>query len=159
MTLHPSPKEGRLTAYRPLADINVTPLVDVMLVLLIIFMVTAPMLMAGLELNLPKAGAAQPVSTKAPIIVTVTKDGAYRVGDDPLGSDRLAEAVRARMGGDANRAVYVQGDRETIYGNVVAAIDLLMAAGIGKVIMIVERKSPSAASDALHAHPPGHLNP
>ena len=76
--------------YEPLADINVTPLVDVMLVLLIIFMVTAPMLAAGIKVNLPSAKTAQPLENKEPVVVVVAKDGALSVGKDPVSSDELA---------------------------------------------------------------------
>src|SRR5271165_5696314 len=76
--------------YQPLAEINVTPLVDVMLVLLIIFMVTAPMLAAGIKVNLPSAKTAQPLETKGPVVVAVTKDGELSVGKDAVTRDRLA---------------------------------------------------------------------
>ena len=84
--------------YQPLADINVTPLVDVMLVLLIIFMVTAPMLAAGIKVNLPSAKTAQPLENKEPVIVSVAKDGALSVGKDPVSSDQLAATVKAKLG-------------------------------------------------------------
>ena len=84
--------------YQPLAEINVTPLVDVMLVLLIIFMVTAPMLAAGIKVNLPSAKTAQPLEAKEPVIVVVAKDGAVSVGKDPVSRDELAAKVKARLG-------------------------------------------------------------
>ena len=70
--------------YQPLAEINVTPVVDVMLVLLIIFMVTAPMLATGIKVNLPSAKTAQPLENKQPVVVVVAKDGAVSVGKDPV---------------------------------------------------------------------------
>ena len=82
--------------YQPLAEINVTPLVDVMLVLLIIFMVTAPMLAAGIKVNLPGAKTAQPLESKDPVIVAVTKDGAVSVGKDP--SRATLSSRRSRRG-------------------------------------------------------------
>ena len=75
--------------YQPLAEINVTPLVDVMLVLLIIFMVTAPMLAAGIKVNLPSAKTAQPLDARDPVIVAVTKDGAVSVGRDSVSRENL----------------------------------------------------------------------
>ena len=74
--------------YQPLAEINVTPLVDVMLVLLIIFMVTAPMLASGIKVNLPKAQTAQPLEAKDPVVVVVAKDGAVSVGKDSVSRER-----------------------------------------------------------------------
>ena len=73
-----SPRKIGEGLYQPLADINVTPLVDVMLVLLIIFMVTAPMLATGIKVNLPSAKTAQPLENKEPVVVAVAKDGACR---------------------------------------------------------------------------------
>lgn len=137
-----------LGRFRPLADINVTPLVDVMLVLLIIFMVTAPMLAAGLNINLPKASSAQSLAPKDPVMITVTRDNKYLIGQEELAASALANAVRVRMKDDAQRAVYIQGDRETVYGNMIAVVDLLAAAGFSKIVMVVERKNSSAASGA-----------
>ena len=88
-----SPRKIGEGLYQPLADINVTPLVDVMLVLLIIFMVTAPMLAAGIKVNLPSAKTAQPLENKQPVIVVVAKDGAA------IGRKRSGLAGRARGDG------------------------------------------------------------
>src|SRR5665811_2303145 len=84
--------------YQPLADINVTPLVDVMLVLLIIFMVTAPLLASGIKVNLPSARTAQPLEAKNPVVVSVAKDGAVSVGKDAVARDDLAATVKMRLG-------------------------------------------------------------
>ncbi len=80
--------------YQPLAEINVTPLVDVMLVLLIIFMVTAPMLATGIKVNLPSAKSAQPLDAKDPVVVVVARDGAVSVGKDPVSSGELVTKVK-----------------------------------------------------------------
>ncbi|NVO14645.1 MAG: biopolymer transporter ExbD [Rhodoplanes sp.] len=140
----PSTEDAELGAHRPHADINVTPLVDVMLVLLIIFMVTAPMLVAGLPVDLPRAGAAQPVVRKPPVVVTVTKDGRTLVDSDEVASDQLAAVTRTRLGDATDRTVYIQGDRDTTYGRVIAVVDLLAEAGVPKVVMIVDRAPPKA---------------
>ncbi len=79
--------------YQPQADINVTPLVDVMLVLLIIFMVTAPLLAAGVKVDLPQANAARPLDPKEPVVVTVGKDGKLSLGTEEISPERLVEAV------------------------------------------------------------------
>ena len=84
--------------YQPLAEINVTPLVDVMLVLLIIFMVTAPMLAAGVKVNLPGARTARPLELKDPVVVTVAKDGAVSVGKDSISRDALVATVKGKLG-------------------------------------------------------------
>ena len=105
-----SPRKLGEGLYQPLADINVTPLVDVMLVLLIIFMVTAPMLATGIKVNLPSAKTAQPLENKEPVVVGVAKDGALSVGKDPVSRDELAATVKAKLG-DSNGVVQLRGDR------------------------------------------------
>ena len=97
--------------YQPLADINVTPLVDVMLVLLIIFMVTAPMLAAGIKVNLPSAKTAKPLENKEPVVVVIAKDGSVSIGRDQVSRDQLAAKVKAKLG-DANGLVQLRGDRD-----------------------------------------------
>jgi biopolymer transport protein ExbD len=122
--------------YEPLADINVTPLVDVMLVLLIVFMITAPMLAAGMRVDLPRATAAQPLGARDPVIVTVVKDGTIYLGADAISTDQLVSSVSAKMGADLNRAIYLRGDRDVAYGLVVAVMDRLAANGMVKISLI-----------------------
>jgi biopolymer transport protein TolR len=129
--------------FRPLADINVTPLVDVMLVLLIIFMVTAPLLAAGLKVDLPKAQAAPSMEPGKPVIVTVRKDGKILVGQDETTRPRLAETVRAQLGGDTSKSIYLQGDRDSAYTHVIGVIDALAQGGMTKVVLVVDRKASS----------------
>jgi biopolymer transport protein TolR len=133
--------------YEPLADINVTPLVDVMLVLLIVFMITAPMLAAGMRVDLPRATAAQPLGSKDPMIVTIAKDGTIYVGADEISPDQLVTSVRAKVGADLNRAIYVRGDRDVPYGRVVAVMDQLAANGMAKISLIAN----TSTSDPVHA--------
>ena len=121
--------------YQPLADINVTPLVDVMLVLLIIFMVTAPMLAAGIKVNLPSASTARPLDNREPVIVVIAKDGSLSVGKDPVSRDQLAAKVRAKLG-DSNGMVQLRGDRDASYGDVVSVMDDLAASGIARIAIM-----------------------
>ena len=121
--------------YQPVADINVTPLVDVMLVLLIIFMVTAPMLATGIKVNLPSAKTARPLETKQPVMVTVAKDGALSVGKDSVSRDELAAKVKAGLG-DSNGVVQLRGDRDASYGDVVSVMDELAANGISRIAIV-----------------------
>ena len=122
--------------YQPLAEINVTPLVDVMLVLLIIFMVTAPMLAAGIKVNLPGARAAQPLQAKEPVVVVVAKDGTITVGKDPVSREGLAAAVQSRLS-QSNGVVQLRGDRDAAYGDVVAAMDELAATGVSRIAIVL----------------------
>ena len=116
--------------YRPLAEINVTPLVDVMLVLLIIFMVTAPLLSAGVKINLPAAASARPLENKAPLEIGVDRDGGLWLGSQRVELDGLADAVKAKMGGDVERLVRIRGDKDAAFGQVVAALDRLSHGGV-----------------------------
>ena len=132
--------------YQPLAEINVTPLVDVMLVLLIIFMVTAPMLAAGIKVNLPSAKTAQPLETKDPVIVAVTKDGAVSVGKDSVPRENLVAAVKARLA-DSNGVVQLRGDKDAVYGDVVAVMDDLAASGLNRIAIVSSGRRAPAPSE------------
>jgi len=121
--------------YQPLAEINVTPLVDVMLVLLIIFMVTAPLLASGIKVNLPSARTAEPLEAKNPVVVVIAKDGAVSVGKDPVARGDLAATVKARLG-DSNGVVQLRGDKEAAYGDVVAVMDELAANGVTRIAIV-----------------------
>jgi biopolymer transport protein TolR len=134
--------------YQPLAEINVTPFVDVMLVLLIIFMVTAPMLATGIKVNLPSAKTAQPLETKQPVVVVVAKNGAVSVGKDPISRDQLGAEVQARLG-DSNGVVQLRGDRDATYGDVVSVMDELAANGVTRIAIVSGRRrtvSPTSAA-------------
>ncbi|MDB5534895.1 MAG: biopolymer transporter ExbD [Hyphomicrobiales bacterium] len=137
--------------FRPQADINVTPLVDVMLVLLIIFMITAPLLATGVKVNLPQAKVAQPLDQTEPITVTVGKDGKLSLGADEVEIDRLADLINTRNGGDLSRVVQLRGDKEAPYGAVVAVMDTLVANGMARIAIITDGKgavAPPAATPA-----------
>jgi biopolymer transport protein TolR len=143
-------KPGKISEglYQPLAEINVTPFVDVMLVLLIIFMVTAPMLATGIKVNLPSAKTAQPLETKQPVIVVVGKNGAVSVGKDPVSRDQLGTEVKAKLG-DSNGVVQLRGGRDASYGDVVSVIDELAANGIARIAIVSgppRTVSPSSAA-------------
>jgi|HubBroStandDraft_4_1064222.scaffolds.fasta_scaffold06855_4 biopolymer transport protein TolR len=143
--------------YQPVAEINVTPLVDVMLVLLIIFMVTAPMLATGVKVNLPSAKTAQPLETKQPVIVVVAKDGALSVGKDAVSRDELAAKVKAGLG-DSNGIVQLRGDRDAPYGDVVSVMDELAANGISRIAIVsgprrVVAPAPAAPNPPASAAP------
>ena len=142
----PSRLKNNDDLYQPLADINVTPLVDVMLVLLIIFMITAPLLAKGVKVNLPQAKAAQPLNQKDPIIVTIGKDGKISLGSDATTIEALVDGVRTLMGDDLTRVVHVRGDNDAVYGEVVKVMDRLASNGITHIaIMTNSRKQANAA--------------
>ncbi|WP_020176353.1 ExbD/TolR family protein [Methyloferula stellata] len=145
-----SPKSAR-GLYRPLAEINVTPLVDVMLVLLIIFMVTAPMLASGMKVNLPQAKQIQPLDQKAPVIVTVGKDKSLSLGPDIIEQDKLIDAIHEKLGSDTTQIIHLRGDKDAAYGDVVAIMDLLASNGLTHIAIVADphtKADTSAKSEA-----------
>jgi biopolymer transport protein ExbD/biopolymer transport protein TolR len=139
------PSSGR-GGFRPLADINVTPLVDVMLVLLVVFMITAPLLASGLKLDLPAAAVAKPLDPKKPIPLSVAKDGRIAVGTDPVTLDTLVDKVRAAAGRDPAATIQLRGDRETPFGDIVAVMDRLAGAGLTRIAIVTDRTTRTAAA-------------
>jgi biopolymer transport protein TolR len=127
--------------YQPLADINVTPLVDVMLVLLIIFMVTAPLLAKGMKVDLPQAKNAQPLNPKEPIVVAVSKDGKVALGADEVSPEALVDGIKAMMGSDTSRVVHVRGDKEANYGEVIAVMDRLATNGVTHIAILTDSRA------------------
>ncbi len=123
-----------------LSEINITPLVDVMLVLLIIFMITAPMLHQGIEVALPRS-AAQTLPTRAqdPLILTINRDGLVYVKDQPVHPTKLVEVLTPMLRGQQDQMVFLKGDRDVAYGRVVEVLDSLRQGGIVQVGMVTDR--------------------
>jgi biopolymer transport protein TolR len=122
-----------------LADINVTPLVDVMLVLLIIFMVTAPMLHQGISVALPKTAMTNLRSTlEDPIVLSISRDGLYYINETPVARGLLKDRLRAILRGRKEKAVLLKADRSLSYGTVIETLDLLNRMGIESLGMITD---------------------
>ena len=122
-----------------LADINVTPLVDVMLVLLIIFMVTAPMLHQGISVALPKTATTNLRSTlEDPVILSITRDGLYYINETPVARGLLRDRLRAILRGKRDKAVLLKADRGLSYGTVIETLDLLNRMGIENLGMVTD---------------------
>jgi biopolymer transport protein TolR len=122
--------------YENLAEINITPLVDVMLVLLVIFIVTSPMLVQGLQVELPKEAANPlPQKSREPIILTLTRDRLVLVGDQPVHPDLLAQRLGPLLAGGP-RPVYLKGDRELPYGFVIQVLAALNKMGVEEIGMV-----------------------
>lgn len=135
MTFHtPSPHEEN-AVYTPLAEMNVTPFIDVMLVLLIIFMVTAPMLAKGMNVDLPKAAIAQPLNPKVPLVVSLDGEKRLFLGQEEVTRETLVARIKAELGEPA-RVVHVRGDKSANYGDIVAVLDELAAGGIAKLSLV-----------------------
>lgn len=131
--------------YEPLAEINVTPLVDVMLVLLIVFMITAPMLAAGMKVELPQAQAVEPLDPKEPVVITVQKDGKLFFGRDAVERTAILLKLREAIGDDRTRAIHLRGDRDVAYGEMVSVMDRLAAGGFTRIALLANvQTSPTA---------------
>ena len=123
-----------------LADINVTPLVDVMLVLLIIFMITAPMLHQGIEVALPRADAeAMAMRVDDPLVLSINRDGLIYVQDDPIHPSQLVERLQPILAARGDDTVFLKGDRELPYGKVIEVLDVLHKGGVHRIGMVTER--------------------
>jgi biopolymer transport protein TolR len=133
----PSPGGGRRGGRRrPLAEINVTPFVDVMLVLLIIFMVTAPLLNPAIPVDLPHSKA-QPLSeNREPLSITVKKDGRIYLMDKPVAAEDLVVRLTAIAENGVDERIYVRGDSAVAYGRVIEVMGILNAAGFTKVGLV-----------------------
>jgi biopolymer transport protein TolR len=138
-----SPRRGG-GRYDPVADINITPFVDVVLVLLIVFMITAPMLAAGMLVDLPKAKSVRPLDPREPVIITIAKDGKLYVGRDEVSRAALTAAVRAKLGDEQSRQIYVRGDRDVIYGEIIAVMDQLALSGFVKMALVANASGATA---------------
>ena len=122
-----------------LADINVTPLVDVMLVLLIIFLVTAPMLHQGVSVALPKTATTNlPTSMEDPVLLSITKDGLYYINETPVARGLLRDRLERFLRGKKDRFVLLKADRGLSYGTVVETLDLLNRMGIEGLGMVTD---------------------
>ena len=121
-----------------MSDINVTPFVDVMLVLLIIFMVTAPMMIEGLNVDLPEATAKPLDSEKEHLVITIDKDLLVYINDYKIGVDSLGDKLDKMLQGRSDREVYLKADKTIPYGIVVQVMAEIKKAGVEQLDMITE---------------------
>jgi biopolymer transport protein TolR len=121
-----------------MADINVTPLVDVMLVLLVIFMVTAPMMQQGVQVNLPKADTKAITPTEEAVVVTVDKNGKVFVNKDEIPADALKDKLTGLFAGRSKKEVFLKADAGVPYGEVVRTMADIKSAGIERLGMVTE---------------------
>ncbi len=132
-------RAGRRARYRPLAEINVTPLVDVMLVLLIIFMVTAPLMTSGVPVDLPKANA-QPINNDSePLTVSMNAEGKVFLQDQEVGIDDLVSKLQAIAKNNPERRIFVRGDKDIAYGKIMQVMGIITQGGFTKVALLAEQ--------------------
>ena len=138
MGLHSSSRRGR-SSRAPMAEINVTPLVDVMLVLLIIFMVTAPLLVAGVPVDLPDSKAAALDQEAEPVQLSIDGQGEIFIGDEAITEPQLAlrlRAIRTESTEKGGPRVYLRADRGLDYGRVMRVMGELNRAGLNRVALV-----------------------
>jgi biopolymer transport protein TolR len=138
-----------------LSEINVTPLVDVMLVLLIIFMISAPLLTAGVPLELPKTEAAALQNQQEPITVSIRADGHIFVGETEVAFDNLAPRITAIAGDGYDKPLFVRADGKATYAIVAQTMAALSNAGFAKINLITETGGPSSGAVPRDALPEG----
>lgn len=138
--------------FRPISDINVTPLVDVMLVLLIVFMVAAPLMTVGVPLQLPKSEAAKAQEPKEPIVISIDKSGKAFLNKEELSDEAILGRLTGLATQDTDQVVLVRGDKEIQYGRLMEVMGQVSSAGFRKVSLIAE-KAPAGAVPIAPAAP------
>ena len=127
---------------RAMAEINVTPFVDVMLVLLIVFMVTAPLLTVGVPVDLPKTRAQTLGQEREPLAVTVKRDGSIYLQNTPIAQDELVAKLTAIAANGYDQRIFVRGDKSVDYGRVMEVMGLLSAAGFTHIGLVTDVAKP-----------------
>src|SRR5271167_2247136 len=130
--------------YQPMSAINVTPFVDVMLVLLVVFMVAAPLLTVGVPVDLPQTQAPPITEPKEPLVITINNEGHIFIQETDIPTEALVPRLEAITGSNPDALLYVRGDRAINYGRAVEVMSLISTAGFQKVSLIAE--SPKGAS-------------
>lgn len=133
----PSGRAGR-TRHSPMGEINVTPFVDVMLVLLIVFMVTAPLLTVGIPVDLPKTKAGQISANAAPLVVSIQADGQIYLQENVIEPETLIPRLSAVSEANPDVRIFVRGDRSVSYGEVVELMGRIQSAGFERVALVAQ---------------------
>jgi biopolymer transport protein TolR len=128
----------RTTGPTPMSDINMTPLIDVMLVLLVIFMITAPLMTSSLKLDLPKSDAAQPSDTPQFVSVAIDAAGKLYFGEEQLAPEALAQRIAAAARKNPQTEVQLRADTNVPYGRVAELIGVVQKAGLNRIGFIAE---------------------
>jgi biopolymer transport protein TolR len=133
------PGNGR-KRYRPMAEINVTPMVDVMLVLLIIFMVTAPMITSGVNVNLPQANAKPVPNTNKPITITVNAQDQIYLQNSQIQLPNLVATLQQISQNNNDAPVFIRGDKDVSFGDMLQVMAMITQGGFTKVSLLVQQQ-------------------
>src|SRR5882724_9281472 len=139
--------------YRPMSEINVTPFVDVMLVLLIVFMVAAPLLTVGVPVDLPQTQAPPINEPKEPLVITINGEGHIFIQETDVPAESLIPRLTAITGANPDALLYVRGDKAINYGRVLEVMSMVSSAGFRKVSLIAESPKGMAAKSSPGAVP------
>ena len=127
---------------RVMAEINVTPMVDVMLVLLIVFMVTAPLLTVGVPVDLPKTRAPALGQDREPLSITIKRDGTIFLQKEPIPQEQLVDRLKAIAANGYDQRIFVRGDTQANYGKVMEVMGILAAAGFTHIGLVTDVAKP-----------------
>ena len=139
--------------YQPMSAINVTPFVDVMLVLLVVFMVAAPLLTVGVPVDLPQTQAPPITEPKEPLVITINSEGRIFIQDTDVPSESLVPRLGAITGNNPDALLYVRGDKAINYGRVLEVMSLVSSAGFRKVSLIAAPPKGTSTRAASGAAP------
>ncbi|MCC7253210.1 protein TolR [Hyphomicrobium sp.] len=139
-------RRGKRGRHAPMSEINVTPMVDVMLVLLIIFMVAAPLLTVGVPIELPQSQGKQLESNHEPLTISVSSNGDVFIGETKVGLDEIAEKLKAIAKNGVDEQIFVRGDKGISYGQVMLVMGRISAGGFKKVSLVTEVEDAGAAA-------------
>jgi biopolymer transport protein TolR len=138
----------RTQGSQPMSEINVTPLVDVMLVLLVIFILTAPLLASSIRLDLPKTDAAKPVDTPKFVTIVVDQAGQVFLNDKPVATSQLASRLKETATQNPDTEVQLRADQAAAYGKVVEVMGVAQKAGLNRIGFIADTPAAQAAAPA-----------
>ena len=139
--------------YQPMSAINVTPFVDVMLVLLVVFMVAAPLLTVGVPVDLPQTQARPVTEPKEPLVITINSEGHIFIQETDIPTESLIPRLGAITGNNPDAVLYVRGDKAINYGRVLEVMSLVSSAGFRKVSLIAVPPKATSARAASGAAP------
>ncbi len=154
-----SMQKGGRGRYRPLSEINVTPMVDVMLVLLIIFMVTAPLMSSSVNVDLPKVNATPINQDSEPLQVSVNAQGQVYLMDEAVELPDLVVKLQAIAKDEKDRRIFVRGDRTNSYGRIMEVMGTIIQGGFTKVSLLTEQVGGKPSAGAVAAPVPGTALP
>jgi biopolymer transport protein TolR len=155
MAMGPMSGGGRKTRYRPLAEINVTPLVDVMLVLLIVFMVTAPLMSTAVNVDLPKVSASPVNQDSEPLNVSVTAEGKVFLQDGEVELPDLITKLQAIAQDQKDRRIFVRGDKANSFGRMLEVMSTIIQGGFTKVSLLTDPSGAAPTPGAPSGSAPG----